>query len=104
MLPQHLAYCIRDLGFEATHVELEGLKSSGDSKIWAWAAARDAIIISKDVHFHNRLVIGTPPRLIWIRWRNTRKQPLVRQIAELWPGIIESFEGGDWKVELADKW
>jgi predicted nuclease of predicted toxin-antitoxin system len=104
MLPQHLAYCIRDLGFEATHVGLEGLQSSGDGMIWAWASERNAIIISKDADFQNRFIFGIPPRLIWIRWGNTRKQTLVARITEFWPRIIEAFEGGEWKVELADKW
>jgi predicted nuclease of predicted toxin-antitoxin system len=103
MLPQHLAYCIRDLGYDATHAELEGLKSSDDDEIWAWSAKHDAIIISKDADFQDRLIAGTPPRLIWIKWGNTRKQPLVKRIAELWPEIIDAFERGDWKVELTDK-
>jgi predicted nuclease of predicted toxin-antitoxin system len=104
MLPQHLTYCIRNIGYEATHAEFEGLKSSSDSKIWRWAAEHDAIVISKDADFQNRLVIGSPPRLIWIRWGNTRKQVLTQRISEVWPGIIDAFEVGDWKVELADRW
>jgi predicted nuclease of predicted toxin-antitoxin system len=101
MLPQHLAYVIRDLGYEATHVELEGLKHAKDVKIWQWAADHNAIVISKDVHLRNMLVVGIQPRLIWIRWGNTRKRILAERFEKLWPEIVGSFNDGEWLVELA---
>ena len=102
MLPQHLAYVIRDLGHEATHTALEALEAADDGTVWHWAAERNAIIISKDQDFSNRLVEGRPPRLIWIRWGNTRKQDLTRRFTTLWPEIIAALNAGEWMIELAD--
>ncbi len=99
-LPPHLAYWLRDKGQTATHVEYESLGSSPDSNIWKWAAEHDAIIVSKDEDFHNRIVIGRPPKLIWIRWGNVRKKPLIAKLEQLWPDILKAFEEGEWELEL----
>ena len=99
-LPPHLAFWLRDKGCEATHVDYESLGSSPDTNIWAWAAERDAIVVSKDEDFYNRLVTGKPPRLIWIRWGNVRKRPLIAKLDQLWPKIEEALAEGDWLVEL----
>jgi predicted nuclease of predicted toxin-antitoxin system len=101
-LPQHLTYWIREQGVAATHVDFEGLKNTQDKNIWAWAAENDAIVISKDSDFFNRIEPGVPPRLIWVRWGNVRKVTLIDRLNSLWPNIVESFEAGEWFVELND--
>jgi predicted nuclease of predicted toxin-antitoxin system len=99
-LPPHLAYWLTEMGQTATHVDYEALSKSPDSNIWAWAAERNAIVVSKDKDFRNRLVVGEPPRLLWIRWGNTRKRPLIKKLELLWPNILKAFNEGDWLIEL----
>jgi predicted nuclease of predicted toxin-antitoxin system len=99
-LPQHLAYWLREKGLTATHVELENLGKSTDSNIWKWAGERNAIVISKDEDFHNRVITGRHPRLIWIRWGNVRKRPLILNFERLLPNILLALEEGEWELEL----
>jgi predicted nuclease of predicted toxin-antitoxin system len=99
-LPQHLAYWLRDKGQIATHVELENLGKGADANIWKWAGERDVIVISKDEDFHNRVIVGKPPRLLWIRWGNVRKRPLIAKFDLLLPSILLALEEGEWEVEL----
>jgi predicted nuclease of predicted toxin-antitoxin system len=101
-LPPHLAYWLRDKAQTATHVDYEALGNGPDSNIWKWAAERDAIIISKDEDFHNRVVVGRPPRLIWVRWGNVRKKPLIEKLELLWPEILAAFKEGEWELELTN--
>ena len=101
-LPPHLAYWLRDKGQTATHVDYESLGSGPDTNIWKWAAERDAIVISKDEDFHNRVVVGQPPRLIWVRWGNVRKKPLIEKLELLWPDIVAAFVEGEWELELTN--
>jgi predicted nuclease of predicted toxin-antitoxin system len=99
-LPPHLVFWLRDKGIIATHVDYESLGASSDNNIWAWARVQDAIVVSKDQDFRNRLIVGKPPRLLWIRWGNTRKKPLIERLEQIWPDILRAFEGGEWLVEL----
>jgi predicted nuclease of predicted toxin-antitoxin system len=101
-LPPYLALWLKEKGQTATHGDYESLGSSPDSRIWKWASERNAIVISKDEDFHNRIVVGRPPRLIWIRWGNVRKRPLVDKLELLWPDILEAFNGGEWQLELTN--
>jgi predicted nuclease of predicted toxin-antitoxin system len=99
-LPPHLAYWLRDQGQVATHVSYENLGSGKDASIWQWAADHDFIVISKDEDFHNRVIVGQPPKLIWVRWGNVRKAPLIAKFRELLPSILIAFEEGEWELEL----
>ena len=101
-LPPHLAYWLRDKGQTATHVDHESLGHRPDANIWKWAAERNAIVISKDEDFHNRVIVGQPPRLIWIRWGNVRKKPLIEKMELLWPDIVTAFTEGEWELELTN--
>lgn len=99
-LPQHLTYWIREQGHNATHVDFEGLKRSPDHDIWQWAAANNAVVISKDQDFLNRVQALSGPRLIWVRSGNTRKNPLMQLFKAFWPSIIDALENGELLVEL----
>jgi predicted nuclease of predicted toxin-antitoxin system len=96
-----LAFWLQEQGFEATHVDLENLKSSPDPDIWAWAAANRAVVVSKDQGFLSRLQIGIQPKVLWINWGNTRKEVLIKQLALLLPEIVLAFDSGEWLVELS---
>jgi predicted nuclease of predicted toxin-antitoxin system len=46
-------------------------KSSDDSEIWNYAKDNGFTIISKDSDFYQRsILLGSPPKVIWLRIRN----------------------------------
>ena len=66
-LPRLLA----DLFPSSAHVEELGLGATDDARVWAYAAANNFTIVSKDSDFHARSVLhGFPPKLIWLRTGN----------------------------------
>jgi predicted nuclease of predicted toxin-antitoxin system len=102
MLPQHLTYWLREQGFEATHVDFENLESGPDPQIWKWASMNDAVIISKDHYFPSRIEFGKPPRVLWVRWGNTRKQRLIQLMRLQFQAVVEALNNGEWLLELTD--
>lgn len=53
------------------HVRNVGLARADDDVVWAYAAAKGLIIVSKDAEFHQRAVpYGPPPKIVWLRVGN----------------------------------
>ena len=56
---------------DSAHVHEYGLGATDDGTIWQFAAARGFAIVSKDLDFYDRsILIGGPPKLIWLRTGN----------------------------------
>lgn len=74
----------------STHVEECGLSSAEDSDIWDYAKANGLTIVSKDSDFYSRsLVLGSPPKIIWLRVGNC-STPLIETILlSARPSIVE---------------
>ena len=57
----------------SAHVRDFGLQRGDDEPIWALAAARGFMIVSKDDDFRQRsLLRGPPPKVVWVRLGNCR--------------------------------
>lgn len=70
-LSSRLAAMLADVYPDSTSVELAGLKGAADSAVWAYAAAHDYVLVTKDEDFHRLSVLhGYPPKVIWIRLGN----------------------------------
>jgi predicted nuclease of predicted toxin-antitoxin system len=53
------------------HVRDIGLASAPDPAVWAYAAAQELVIVSKDSDFQQRaLLLGHPPKVVWVRLGN----------------------------------
>jgi predicted nuclease of predicted toxin-antitoxin system len=53
------------------HVRNVGLSASPDPAVWAYAAANEFTIVSKDTDFQQRaLLLGHPPKVVWVRLGN----------------------------------
>lgn len=51
---------------------------STDREIWLYTEANDFVIVTKDDDFEQRSVLlGHPPKVIWIRLRNCRTSDVV---------------------------
>jgi predicted nuclease of predicted toxin-antitoxin system len=46
------------------------METATDREVWAYAKTHDFVIVTKDSDFYDlSLVLGTPPRVIWIKTR-----------------------------------
>lgn len=66
-LPNRLS----DLFPNSLHVRDVGMKATIDPIVWDYAKDNDLMIVSKDADMHDlSLVLGNPPKVIWIRLGN----------------------------------
>ena len=71
-------------------------KQMTDSEIWEYAKQNDYIIITKDTDFFERIILlGTPPKIIWIRLGNMRRRQLEKNIITKWDEIIKKINEFD---------
>jgi len=60
-----------DLYPGSQHVLESGLGGSGDGVVWEYARLNGLTIVSKDSDFfHRSILVGAPPKVIWIRLGN----------------------------------
>lgn len=72
------------------HVHTAGLGETSDAAIWAYARSHGFVIASKDSDFFEMSVLlGAPPKLMWIRRGNCTTD----QIAELIRANRDVIEG-----------
>lgn len=63
----------------STHVRDVGLKGQSDEKIWSFAAERRFVITTKDDDFRSlSLLLGAPPKVIWLVVGNTSTAEILR--------------------------
>ena len=81
-LSPELVARVADLYPDSEHVYSFGIDLS-DTAVWDYARAGDFMIVSKDSDFQQRaLVLGPPPKVVWIRLGNCRTglvESLLRQ-------------------------
>ena len=69
---------ILDLFPGSVHAKSEGLLQTDDALVWRFAKESGFSIVSKDSDFHQRsLVLGQPPKLIYLRVGNCSTQQIV---------------------------
>ncbi len=92
---------LSESGHAAEHVADVGLLSASDSEIWQYAIARDAVLITKDEDFADRVALGRPaPIVVWVRVGNTTRRALLRWFAPRINEIVELTESGERLLEL----
>jgi predicted nuclease of predicted toxin-antitoxin system len=70
---------------------MAGLGGSEDEAVWKYAGLHGLTIVSKDSDFFNRSVlIGAPPKVIWIRLGNCSTTK-VEQLLRSKHAAIEAF-------------
>ncbi len=70
-LSSDLVRKLADLFPGSTHVKTLGMMQSDDGSIWTFARENQFVIVSKDSDFQQRsLVLGTPPKVVWLRVGN----------------------------------
>ena len=87
LLDQNISYRLVkkiDSQFPGTiHISKVGLLNKSDIDIWNFAQKEDFIIVTFDSDFYDfSLTKGHPPKLIWIRSRNTTTDNVGRLLFE----------------------
>lgn len=100
-LPPALARFLAGHGHFAEHVGDIGLGDANDSTIWDYALANQAIIITKDEDFSNRMGQGkVSPVVVWLRIGNTSRRALLDWFEPLLPQLETLIAQGDRLIEV----
>lgn len=103
-LPPALARTLREAGHDAQAVGEIALREAEDSVIWEYARSNQAVVVTKDEDFAERLMSSrTAPVIVWLRIGNTSNRALLSWLLPLWPDIISRIESGDNLVEVREK-
>lgn len=102
-LPPALARWLVERGHEASHVFDLEMGRASDLDIWHSAAARHAIVVTKDEGFVTlRLTPDEGPPALWIRLGNTRRGELLAVLDLLLPSLVGGFERGGQIIEVVN--
>jgi predicted nuclease of predicted toxin-antitoxin system len=100
-LPPALGRLLESHGHVAQHVADIGLRHAEDSPIWAYATAQQAIIITKDEDFPQRMRQSkSGPVIVWLRIGNTSRRALLEWFEPLLPQIESLITQGDRLIEI----
>jgi len=103
-LPPALARALREAGYDVQAVRELGLGEAEDDVIWDYALTNQAVIVTKDQDFADRLLSGrTAPIIIWLRIGNTSNRALLTWLLPLWPDILSHIQSGDKLIEVREK-
>ena len=88
-----LAEALRSLFPGTIHVNDCGLAAASDGVIWEFARHNGLVIVSKDSDFYDRaILLGSPPKLVWIRAGNCSTSDIRRLVIGA-KEAIEALEG-----------
>ncbi|MFM7182291.1 MAG: DUF5615 family PIN-like protein [Verrucomicrobiales bacterium] len=100
-LPPALARLLEGHGHVAEHVEDIGLRHADDSTIWAYAVSHQAVIITKDEDFPQRLHHArSKPVIVWLRIGNASRRALLQWFEPLLPQIESLIGQGNPLIEV----
>ena len=103
-LPPVLARALREAGYDVQAVRELGLREAEDDAIWDYALANQAVIVTKDQDFADRLLSSrTVPIIVWLRIGNTSNRALLTWLLPLWPDILSRIQSGDKLIEVREK-
>lgn len=78
-----------------------GLREAEDDVIWASAREADAIILTKDADFDERVRrLGPPPKIIWLTCGNTSEARLKEILETSMEAALNFLRSGDSLVEI----
>jgi predicted nuclease of predicted toxin-antitoxin system len=82
-----LVEALQDLFPGSSHTESLGLGKADDSRVWEYAKNGDFTIVSRDADFPERaILLGSPPKVIWIRRGNCSTADIARMLRD---GVAE---------------
>lgn len=103
-LPPALARYLSSVGHEAEHVGDVGLLGASDERIWDYAAAAGAVLVTKDEDFVTMRALRRHggPAVIWVRIGNTTKQALIARFEAAFVAIADALKRGETVIQISD--
>ena len=63
-------------------------QSPSDTEIWKYAQDHNAVIVTKDTDFSDRILVASPPpRVVHLRFGNLRRREFESLLSKTWPDI-----------------
>jgi predicted nuclease of predicted toxin-antitoxin system len=95
-LSPKLVTALADMYPGINHVQALGLGEAGDEQVWQYAKDNGYTIVSKDVDFNERgLLLGFPPRVIWIRVGNCSTARIERILRDARQSVLTMHSNED---------
>jgi predicted nuclease of predicted toxin-antitoxin system len=95
-LSPNLPRRLRDLFPDSLHVRDVGMKATIDPVVWDYSKDNDLMIVSKDSDMHDlSLVLGNPPKVIWIRLGNCSTSQVENLLRREFDAIKSFYADGD---------
>lgn len=92
-LSPRLVERLADIYPGSVHVDGIGLATIPDREVWDYARQHDYIIVTKDADFSElSLLLGFPPKVIWIRRGNCSTGDIERMLRENYGAIAALSE------------
>ena len=87
-LSPRLVNLLADIYPDSAHVDAIGLPTAPVSEVWEYARQHDYIVVTKDADFSElSLLLGFPPKVIWIRRGNCSTRDIERLLREKYDAI-----------------
>lgn len=91
-LSPRLINLLADFYPNSQHVFLLGMDQANDRQIWDYATQNNFTIVTRDSDYNDlSLILGFPPKVIWIRRGNCSTQE-IRQILQSAKDMIQRLE------------
>jgi predicted nuclease of predicted toxin-antitoxin system len=79
----------------------DSIAAVSDERIWQFAKSEGFAIVSMDEDFrHLSARFGFPPKVVWVRLGNVRRQALLGVFAKLLPELRAGLEGDTVVIEV----
>ena len=80
---------LADIYPNSMHVDRLGLASVPDREVWDYAGQHNYLIVTKDADFSElSILLGFPPKVIWIRRGNCSTRDLEELLREKYDAVV----------------
>ncbi|MDP2794585.1 MAG: DUF5615 family PIN-like protein [Sulfurisoma sp.] len=101
--PALATWLTEEFGQPAAHLRQLGLRHAKDHEIFAAARKENAILLTKDADFVDRVRrLGPPPAILWLTCGNTSNLALRVLLGATLPRALALIESGETLVEITD--
>lgn len=101
--PALASWLTAEMGQPATHLSMLGLRHAKDKEIFSKARDANAMLMTKDADFVDRVLrLGTPPAIIWLTCGNTSNDALKALLKTTLGKAVQLVEQGEPLVEITD--
>ncbi|MDJ1181694.1 DUF5615 family PIN-like protein [Roseofilum casamattae] len=88
-LSPRLVNRLADIYPDSMHVDLLGLASVPDREVWDYASLHNDLIVTKDADFSElSILLGFPPKVIWIRRGNCSTGDLEQLLRDNYDAVV----------------